>query len=213
MKVTRLRTFALASASSAFSLWPRNMGSAIAARIPITRITTRSSMSVNPRSSRPSCGSILRFTAGPPSGCAGWSWLGWHLGGLAPRAPWLCVPASRRVCPYTRRSCWADRPCARGPLTGFGAGGRLGEPALEGGRVLVGRVGVGEVTGAQRLAELAGEGKREERRVPAGLFLVHARELGRRADLGARGVEACVSRLAGRGLDCAPRRRVHVDRL
>ncbi len=44
-----LRTAALASVSCAFVRWLRNAGSAIAARIPMIRMTTRSSIRVKPR--------------------------------------------------------------------------------------------------------------------------------------------------------------------
>ena len=50
---TALRASALALESCALALWPRNVGSAIAARIPMMRITTSSSIRVNPRSSIP----------------------------------------------------------------------------------------------------------------------------------------------------------------
>src|SRR3954466_1101094 len=46
-----LREFDLASASWPFFCWPRKAGRAIAARMPMIRITTRSSMSVKPFSS------------------------------------------------------------------------------------------------------------------------------------------------------------------
>src|SRR3954447_6752225 len=45
-----LRAFDFASESWPFARWPRNAGSAIAARIPMIRITTRSSISVKPDS-------------------------------------------------------------------------------------------------------------------------------------------------------------------
>src|SRR3954465_14244254 len=48
---TRLRGFDWASASCPFFCWPRKAGRAIAARMPMIRITTRSSMSVKPFSS------------------------------------------------------------------------------------------------------------------------------------------------------------------
>src|SRR4051812_9019079 len=48
---TRLRAFDFASASWPFFCWPRKAGRAIAARMPMIRITTRSSMSVKPFSS------------------------------------------------------------------------------------------------------------------------------------------------------------------
>src|SRR4051794_8857089 len=44
------RAFDLASESWPFARWPRNAGRAIAARIPMIRITTRSSIRVKPRS-------------------------------------------------------------------------------------------------------------------------------------------------------------------
>src|SRR3954465_5114060 len=48
---TRLRAFDFASESWPFFCWPRKAGRAIAARMPMIRITTRSSMSVKPFSS------------------------------------------------------------------------------------------------------------------------------------------------------------------
>ena len=50
--VRALRTADLASVSWAFVRWFRNAGRAIAARIPMIRITTSSSTSVKPRWSR-----------------------------------------------------------------------------------------------------------------------------------------------------------------
>src|SRR3954451_8911972 len=44
------RAFDLASESWPFARWPRNAGRAIAARMPMIRITTRSSIRVKPRS-------------------------------------------------------------------------------------------------------------------------------------------------------------------
>jgi hypothetical protein len=49
--VTALRTSALAAESFALSDWPRKVGRAIAARTPMIRMTTRSSMRVKPSSS------------------------------------------------------------------------------------------------------------------------------------------------------------------
>jgi hypothetical protein len=48
---TALRASDLAEASWPFFCWPRNEGRAIAARMPMIRMTTRSSMSVKPCSS------------------------------------------------------------------------------------------------------------------------------------------------------------------
>ena len=46
-----LRASDFADASDALSRWPRNVGRAIAARMPMIRMTTSSSMSVKPDSS------------------------------------------------------------------------------------------------------------------------------------------------------------------
>jgi len=63
--VTRaLRTADLASVSCALVRWLRNAGSAIAARIPMIRITTISSISVKPRFSRSRCRALRAM---PPS--------------------------------------------------------------------------------------------------------------------------------------------------
>jgi hypothetical protein len=51
ISVIMLRALDLALASMAFPRWPRNAGSAIAARIPMMRMTTSSSMRVKPLSS------------------------------------------------------------------------------------------------------------------------------------------------------------------
>ena len=48
---TTLRASDFADESCALALWPRNVGSAIAARMPMIRMTTSSSMSVKPSSS------------------------------------------------------------------------------------------------------------------------------------------------------------------
>ena len=59
------RALDLALVSCAFSCWPRKLGRAIAARMPMIRITMRSSMSVKPSSSRmeactvPSLGAVV----------------------------------------------------------------------------------------------------------------------------------------------------------
>src|SRR3954447_21861332 len=108
-----LRALDLASASWPFFCWPRKAGRAIAARMPMIRITTRSSMSVKPFSSplirwesfrsmgtppygdcglARHLGSRPRFCGGNSAGCGGMS--------LPFAAPELCVPASRRVCLY-----------------------------------------------------------------------------------------------------------------
>src|SRR3954471_23366481 len=75
---TRLRAFDFASASWPFFCWPRKAGRAIAARMPMIRITTRSSMSVKPFSSPLIRWESFRSIVTPP-------WSLWS--GQTPRQP------------------------------------------------------------------------------------------------------------------------------
>src|SRR3954462_8667281 len=98
---TALRALDLAEASLPLSRWPRKVGRAMAARMPMIRMTTRSSIRVKPDSSSRSLRSIsILLDQGavgepaplvPPVSAA-----------RLPRrgGPWLCVPPSRAVCPW-----------------------------------------------------------------------------------------------------------------
>src|SRR4051794_27783383 len=91
MAVCAVRAADLASESCARPRWPRKAGSAIAARMPMMRMTTRSSIRVKPFSLWARSRSLWSMWVNPPEGIVGpIGFLRQVLGPIAPRSfdPW-----------------------------------------------------------------------------------------------------------------------------